>query len=197
MSYVLLLPWQAKLLNESFFGGMEIKFNFSMKMVGSLRCFFNAESIILTLKLFIISVGLQKFLTIRFITVRLNKVLNFWGAVIIQCHSGRNFTWESFCRCSESVDWVFDSIQQSLFPSFVPSPPEDVDDKADHEYGVNDEPESEKVGPVGGSDHLGYQVLVMAELANWRTGVQLSVTKTGQTLIIIGSGTCVTSVVTV
>lgn len=56
---------------------MEIKFNFSMKMVGSLRCFFNAESIILTLKLFIISVGLQKFLTIRFITVRLNKVLNF------------------------------------------------------------------------------------------------------------------------
>ena len=70
----------------------------------------------------------------------------------------------------------------SFIPSFVPSPPEDVDDKADHEYGVNDEPESEKVGPVGGSDHLGYQVLVMTELANWRTGIQLSVTKTGKTL---------------
>ena len=77
MSYVLLLPWQAKLLNESFFGGMEIKSIFSMKMVGSLRCFYSVKSIIITLKLFIISVGLQKFLAIRFITVRLNKVFNF------------------------------------------------------------------------------------------------------------------------
>ena len=33
----------------------------------------------------------------------------------------------------------------SFIPSFVLSPPEDVDDKADHEYSVNDEPESEKV----------------------------------------------------
>ena len=48
-----------------------------MKMVGSLRCFYSVGRIILTLKLFIISVGLQKFLAIRFITVRLNKVLNF------------------------------------------------------------------------------------------------------------------------
>ena len=66
--------------------------------------------------------------------------------------------------------------------SFVLSPPEDVDDEANHENGVNDEPESEKIGPVGGSDHLGYEVFVVTELANWRTGVQLSVTKTGQAL---------------
>ena len=77
MSYVLFLPWQAKLLNESFFGGMEIKSNFSMKMVGSLRCSYCVGRIISTLKLFIISIGLKKFLAIRFITVRLNKVLNF------------------------------------------------------------------------------------------------------------------------
>ena len=42
----------------------------------------------------------------------------------------------------------------SFLPSFVLPPSEDVDDEADHEYSVDDEPESEKKRPVGGSDHL-------------------------------------------
>lgn len=70
----------------------------------------------------------------------------------------------------------------SFIPSFVLPPPKDVDDEADHEHSVNDEPESEKVRPVGGSDNFGYEVLIMTELANWRTSVQLSVSKTRQTL---------------
>ena len=42
----------------------------------------------------------------------------------------------------------------SFLPSFILSPPEDVDNEADHEYGVYDEPESEKVRPIGRSNHL-------------------------------------------
>ena len=37
---------------------------------------------------------------------------------------------------------------KASLPGLVPPPPEDVDDEADHERGVDDEPESEKVRPV-------------------------------------------------
>ena len=70
----------------------------------------------------------------------------------------------------------------SFLPSFILSPPEDVDNEADHEYGVYDEPESEKVRPIGRSNHLWYEVLIVTEIPNWRTSVQLGVTKTGQAL---------------
>ena len=102
----------------------------------------------------------------------------------------------------------------SFLPSFILSPPEDVDNEADHEYGVYDEPESEKVRPIGRSNHLWYEVLIVTEIPNWRTSVQFGVTKTGQALkqkkillssyfhsssylIIIVSRTGVTGVVTI